>query len=193
MLDGQERIEELGKNMLDEARSRADEIIKSAQVKAEEIVQKAKEKYKHDEEVEVAQDRHDTDATYSKEISKKDFTIHKTVLAHRNDKVNELFSRVYEKILEFTAANEYVLYLKKLLDRANNEINFYSGCIVYYSKKDEELIKSLVQLESVCDKNIRLGGISVYYPQENLYLDYTLDSAYEKQRKEFVNHSELSL
>ncbi len=193
MLNGHERIEELGRNMLEEAQQQAEKIISDAEKASERLIAEAKEKYRQDEETQVAQDKHETDVTYSKEISKKDYTVHKTVLSYRNEKVNEIFDKVYKKIDEFTTANEYVIYLKKLIEKANNEKNFYDDCIVYYSKKDEELINSIVQIKTMCDKNIRLGGISVFYPKENMFIDYSLDTAFENQRKEFVNHSELSL
>ena len=193
MLYGKERIEALGEDIIANAESQAAEIINNAEIQAQELIINAREKYQRDEESQVAHDKHETDVTYSKAISQKDFLAQKTVLAHRNQKVNELFECAYKKLEEYSFTNEYVIHLKKLLERANSRIRFYSGCIVYCAQKDEEVVSSISAMNTVCDTNIRLGGITVYYPQERLYIDLTFDSALEKQRKDFTSHAELSL
>ena len=87
--------------------------------------------------------------------------------------------------------------MNALAKKANNEQTFSKDCIINVSRDDKQLAMDIADKYGVgvsVDRNIELGGITVYYPSENIYIDYTLDLALEQQRKAFVaGHSELSL
>ena len=196
MLEEQKRAERLGDIIVADAKHIAAEIIENAKNKAEELVKKAQEKYKHDEEEDIIQDKHDTSIIYAKELSYRDFKARKEVLSYRNQKVNELFETVCARLEEYTSSDEYTLKLKELVDRANEQIPLYDECIVYHRAKDEEKVRNAVKeyrVTAEIDKTISIGGISVYYPKENIYINFTFDFALARERKDFANHSELSL
>jgi vacuolar-type H+-ATPase subunit E/Vma4 len=196
MLEEQKRAERLGKIIIEDAKRIAEGIIENARIESEAIVEKAQEKYKHDEEEDILQDKHDTGIIYARELSHRDFEAKKEILAFRNQKVSELFENVSSRIIEYTDTKAYFDKLATLIHRAEEEMPGCEECVVYHSAKDKDIICDLVKgkaFKTAVDKSIRFGGILVFCPQENIYLDYTFDSLLEKQRKGFANNSELSL
>ena len=73
----------------------------------------------------------------------------------------------------------------------------YKRQVINVGRNDKQLADDIAQKYGIgvaVDRNIELGGLSVYYPSENIYIDYTLDLALEQERKAFVSgHGELSL
>ncbi len=196
MLEEQKRAQRLGVIIVEDAKQIASEVIENAKRESEEIIKKAQEKYRHDEEEDILQDKHDTSIIYAKELSHRDFEARKQVLSYRNQKVNELFTKVSVRIGEYTDSEKYTETLKALIGKANAQIPLYEGCVINHSAKDDAKVKKAVSgyiAATAVDKTILLGGISVYYPKENIYIDLTFDSALDAERKNFANHSELSL
>ena len=171
MLEEQKRAQRLGVIIVEDAKQIASEIIENAKKESEEIIQKAQEKYKHDEEVDILQDKHDTSIIYAKEISRRDYEARKQVLSYRNQKVNELFARISVRIGEYTESEKYIEKLKALIEKANAQMPLYEGCVINHCAKDEAKVKKAVNgyiVATAVDKTIQLGGISVYYPKENI-------------------------
>lgn len=196
MLEEQKRAERLGRVILDDAKRIAEKLIENARIESEEIVEKAQEKYKNDEEEDILKDKHDTGVIYARELSRRDFEARKEILAFRNQKVNELFEKISSRISEYTVTEAYSKKLSALIDKAEKEIPLYDECVIYHSAKDKDRITRLtadITAKTAIDKAVILGGILVYYPRENIYLDYTFDTLLEAQRKSFANNSELSL
>ena len=197
MPEVQDRIEKLGNSILSDARQKAEEIISKAQQQADELTEQARDQYRRSEENEIALDRQKTHTLYAKEVSKSDFAAHKSVLAHRCELVDSLFGDIRKKLENFVKSDEYNDYMIALAKKANEEQAFSKDCVINVSREDKQLAKDIADEYGVgvaVDRNIELGGISVYYPSENIYIDYTLDLALEQQRKAFVaGHSELSL
>ncbi len=197
MPEVQDRIEKLGNSILSDARRKAEEIISKAQQQADELTEQAREQYRRSEESEIALDRQKTHTLYAKELSKSDFAAHKSVLAHRCELVDSLFDDIRKRLEGFVKSDGYAEFMRTLAKKANDEQAFSKDCVINVSKDDKQLAKDIADKYGVgvaVDRNIELGGISVYYPSQNIYIDYTLDLALEQQRKAFVaGHSELSL
>ena len=184
MPEVQDRIEKLGNSILSDARRKAEEIISKAQQQADELTEQAREQYRRSEDSEIALDRQKTAA-------------HKSVLAHRCELVDSLFDDIRKRLESFVKSSEYAEFMNALAKKANNEQAFSKDCVINVSRDDKQLAMDIADKYGVgvsVDRNIELGGITVYYPSENIYIDYTLDLALEQQRKAFVaGHSELSL
>lgn len=197
MPEVQDRIEKLGNSILSDAQKKAEEIISKAQQQADELSEQAREQYRRSEETEVALDRQKTHTLYAKEVSKSDFAAHKSVLAHRCELVDSLFDNIKSKLESFVKSGEYSNYMNCLAEKANNEKAFNKDCVINVGRNDKNLAEDIAGKYGIgvaVDRNIELGGMSVYYPSENIYLDYTLDLALEQQRNAFVaSHGELSL
>lgn len=197
MPEVQDRIEKLGNSILSDARRKAEEIISKAQQQADELTEQAREQYRRSEDSEIALDRQKTHTLYAKELSKSDFAAHKSVLAHRCELVDSLFDDIRKRLEGFVKSSEYAEFMNALAKKANNEQAFSKDCVINVSRDDKQLAMDIADKYGVgvsVDRNIELGGITVYYPSENIYIDYTLDLALEQQRKAFVaGHSEFSL
>lgn len=196
MLEADDRVGRLADTILADAKVNAEKIIADAGKQAEELLNQARELYRRDEQSQIEADRQKSHARYAKEISTRVFNSHKQVLEHRKELVNGLFEKVRGKIDEYRATDSYRDLLIKLVKKADREIKIVSGCVVYVSKNDMKYgdeIKKYCPADVKSDANITLGGVSVFYPDNKVYVDYTLDSTLEKQRRDFVNHNELSL
>ena len=197
MPEVQDRIEKLGNSILSDAQKKAEEIISKAQQQADELTEQAREQYRRSEDSEIALDRQKTHTLYAKELSKSDFAAHKSVLAHRCELVDSLFDDIRKRLEGFVKSSEYAEFMNALAKKANDEKAFSKDCVINVSRDDRQLAMDIADKYGVAvavDRNIELGGITVYYPSENIYIDYTLDLALEQQRKAFVaGHSELSL
>ena len=197
MPEVQDRIEKLGNSILSDAQKKAEEIISKAQQQADELTEQAREQYRRSEENEVALDRQKTHTLYAKELSKSDFAAHKSVLAHRCGLVDSLFEDIKNKLEEFAKSDKYSGFITALAEKADKEQAFSKDCVINVGRNDKRLADDIAQKYGIgvaVDRNIELGGLSVYYPSENIYIDYTLDLALEQERKAFVaGHGELSL
>ena len=194
MPEVQDRIEKLGNSILSDAQKKAEEIISKAQQQADELTEQAREQYRRSEENEVALDRQKTHTLYAKELSKSDFAAHKSVLAHRCGLVDSLFEDIKNKLAK---SDKYSGFMTALAEKADKEQAFSKDCVINVSRNDKQLVDDIAQKYGIgvaVDRNIELGGLSVYYPSENIYIDYTIDLALEQERKAFVaGHGELSL
>lgn len=196
MQEQEERIERLGETILREAEKTANDIVSSAEAEAKEIIKSAYDSYMRDEEEQLKKDKNDTRILYQKEVSKRDFSAHKEVLAHRSKLVEDFFTDIKKRLSDFTKTTEYKDFLAKSLDCINKEKAISKDEIIYISRNDVAFKNELAEKYSVQvieDKNIVIGGVRVFYPNENIYMDKTLDDALLAEKNEFVNHIELQL
>ncbi len=196
MSHNQDKIEKLGKSILDDAKAEAERILKEAHDKAEELLIYAEKEYRQAEENEIAIDREKTVLSHQKEMSMRDFAAHKDVLAHRNKLVSSMFDKIQFRIEEYTKTEDYSKLFASLVEKADREKPMYDGCVLYVKPGDEALARKCSKTDKIkveADGALTLGGVSVFYPKESVFLNYTLDMAFEKQKQEFVNHGELSL
>lgn len=196
MQEQQERINHMGNTIIADATKIADEIIADAHLKADKIIKTAYDKYMRDEESQLKNDKISTQISYQKDISKHDFDAHKEILAHRNKLVEDFFGQINEKIGLFTQSDSYTDYLLNIINEINKEKQICDGDIIFIRKNDihlKEKISQKYKVEIKIDKNIILGGTSVFYPKENIYINKTLDEKFEAEKSGFVNHTELQL
>ena len=65
---------------------------------------------------------------------------------------------------------------------------------LYVKPDDVDKIKKHYPNINVCgDKKIKLGGVSVFFPEKSVFADKTFDSAFAEQKAEFVNNSIMQL
>lgn len=138
---------------------------------------------------EIRTERARTAAKFRKELSRCEFDRKNNVLAYRNQLLEQLFAEIRRRISAWTSTPEYTEYLKKALEKAQQDI---PGNIVINARAaDIPAVKALTSLPVEEDNSIILGGISAY--AANLFADYTLDSRLAEQKADFPNRSELRL
>ncbi len=125
-----------------------------------------------------------------REVSRKSFEASKEVFAYRNKCVEEFFSNAAEEIICFTKTDAYKTSLKDILLKIHGEKPIEDRCVIYVKASDVEEVKRLYPKISVqADKNIKLGGVSVFYPSDSVYIDKTYDNSFEQQKAEFVKNA----
>lgn len=122
-------------------------------------------------------------------VSQRSFEASKELLSHRNKCVEEFFDALEKEIAEFTRTPEYEQRLKAIIAEINGERSITDTSVVYVKTADTETAKRLYPNFSVkSDKNIKLGGAAVFYPESSIYIDMTIDNAFAQQKKDFVNN-----
>ena len=103
--------------------------------------------------------------------------------------MEQLFSEVRQRLIEWTDTPAYTEYLKKALEKAQQE--FGSNIVICARERDIPAIQGMTTLPVTADGSVILGGISARC--ENLFADYTLDSRLAEQKAAFPQRSELRL
>lgn len=180
-----------------EAKAEIDEIIENARKKAEAIVSKAQSECSYKSEQTVINKTRELKTNSELIVSQKSYNAEKQTVIFRNKLVDDFFSGIEEKLRNFVAGDKYKGWLEKTLCSLNEQKAFYNGVTVYARKADEqavaELARKLPAVSVKTDKSIKLGGITVFYPNEGQYIDKTIDDAFRQQKEAFVNNPEMQL
>lgn len=180
-----------------EVNAEIEEIIESARKKAEEIISKAESECSYNSEQTVIGKARELKASSELIVSQKSFNAEKQTVIFRNKLVDDFFNEIEKKLTAFVQGDKYKEWLEKALASLSDEKAFYDGVIVYARKADEktveELLKAFPAVTVKIDKSIKLGGITVFYPNESQYIDKTIDDAFRQKKEAFVNNPEMQL
>lgn len=153
------------------------EHIAAAQAEAEERIRRALE---------------DSEAAFRRQLAQTELDCRRAVLAHRESLITELFDSIRARLTAYTASDAYPDYLCALLRGES-----LSGAVLHLCKRDMVHRTELQSLAGGCeitaDPAISLGGLAIYYPQEQKIIDKTLDTAFDEQRRAFCNTAALRL
>ncbi len=131
-----------------------------------------------------------------KRVAETRYALDRKVLTHRNALVNELFEDIRRELTEFTGSGEYEEHLKKCVAAANRERSLSDPVFVYCRKADLELAENVLRkygIKPKTDRNILIGGLMFKYPVKGIFIDFTLDSAFDAEREAFSSRSEMQL
>lgn len=174
-----------------------DNILENAKKQAEEIVTAADSEYSENSSTKISDSTKQIKSKMEHLVSQESFSSEREVLAFRNKLVEDFFAEISGKVIEFSSSVKYEAFLEKLLNELNSEKAFYKGVTVFVKPSDEQkamqAAKKFNVLEVKTDKMIKLGGVSVFYPNESQYIDKTLDDAFRLQKEKFVNNPEMQL
>ena len=116
------------------------------------------------------------------------------LLKYREECANEALKEVEQKIVEFSASEEYLPHLKGLLKKAVDFLGYGFLVEVYLRPEDmhfaDELQASVAGVSiSFCEGEFLLGGLRVVCPSKGQRIDMSFDTS----MKDMVGHfSELS-
>lgn len=194
MSDDIEKIARFEQEINKQADAEIETILSTAREKADEAVKIANEEYIEDSYHTVSGAVKDIKRRYERMVSQKSFEASRQVIAHRSGRVDEFFAQLEQKIKAYANTDEYTDKLKETLKSVDAQRPFTSGAIIYSRRDDVEKIKKLYPDASVeADKKIKLGGITVFYPADGIYIDKTMDNAFELQKADFVNNAFMRL
>lgn len=158
------------------------------------VIEKAKDDYLNDSFRRVSDETKAIKNACRRRVSKQSFDSNRAVLIERSALIGEFFALLEIKLKNFAKSSDYGAYFKSTLKEADSEKPFYKGVAVQVNPDDftkEELFEDFPFLLKEASKKIKLGGMAVFYPEENLYIDLTLDKKLKKERDAFVKNSEL--
>ncbi len=138
--------------------------------------------------------RHESDER--KRVSESRYAADRKVLMHRNALVDELFGEIRGELEEFAKSDKYAAHLEKCAERADREQKITPDVSVYCSRGDLPKVEPIAKkygITAAADRNIKLGGLIFKYPAKGIFIDLTLDSAFENERGSFAARSEMQL
>lgn len=163
---------------------------REAQQEAEQILLEAETRCRADAEHTVAAARARITAKYQKRMSQVGYNGKTALLSRRQTLLMGLFAALREKLTAFTASEDYLPWMKKLLSENAPEEN----ATILLREADLPMQQALSQAVSVpvsfrADKSILLGGLSVLSADGRRCRNHTLDEAYAEQLRNFYrNH-----
>ena len=172
--------------------SATNEIIRESETEKKRIIKKANDKSTKRAYDDVQNTAKKSGGKYSLMANKFELEAQKDVLRHRNSLIDKLFSEIEDKISEFRKTDDYFNLLVKSLESENMSDN----AVVYLMPDDMKYVEKLSKLtkaEFKPDSSIRLGGLSVLYPDESVISDKTLDTLLKEEKKHFASSGKLML
>lgn len=164
-------------------------LLSEAKAKAEEAVACADNEYLEESYRIVSGETGKIKRKLENMVSQKSYEASKDFFAHRNKRVEEFFDSLEKEIIEFSRTPEYEQRLKSIIEEISVESSITETSVIYVKASDTEKTKKLYPSCTVKpDKNIRLGGAAVFYPERSVYIDKTLDNAFAQQKADFVNN-----
>lgn len=168
------------------------EMCLSAQTEGEQLLCESTQTAQEEAEERVRRTLEDTEADFRRQLAQTELDCRRALLAHRESLVAELFASVRERLTAYTASDAYPDYLRGLLRGES-----LSGAVIRLCERDMAHRAYLQSLAGGCeiaaDPAISLGGLAIYYPQEQKIIDKTLDTAFDEQRRAFCNTAALRL
>ncbi len=174
-------------SMIAQANKKAEEMIRAAESENEKKLKDALQK----KEKEVRSKR-------QKEVSLSSFSSSREITAKRNELVEELFSGIYERLLGYSRSNDYKEQFAEDTEKVNSAKTFYKDVTAYVKPDDIKFAEKFFKKKYIgvlvaADKNIKLGGVTFFYPNDNTYIDKTLDGAFAAEKEAFVNNADIKL
>ena len=121
-------------------------------------------------------------------VSQKSFEASREIFAHRNKLVEDFFDGVAKRVLEYVKTDDYRNNLAEILKEVNTQHAFTSRSKAYVRAEDVDTVKKLYpSLQVEADKKIKLGGVTVYYPEDKIYIDRTFDNTFAEQKTAFAD------
>ena len=105
------------------------------------------------------------------------------MLVARNNLCDKLFEEIKVKLIDFTATNNYPLFLKNKFSKlkAQQNLNSNEKYLVMLQSKDLQLFNDILSnfpnSTIDTDNTILIGGFKLFDPSKNIVIDCTLDNS----------------
>ena len=163
---------------------------REAEQKAKQYLLDAEARCKADFDRTLAAAKSRITAKYQKQMSQVGYQGKTAFLSRRQSLLMQLFGELREKLMAFTASEDYLPWLKKLLSTHRPE----AGAAVLLREADMKLQSELESAAGAdvtfrADPAILLGGLSILSADGRRCENHTLDEAYAAQLRNFYrNH-----
>lgn len=132
-------------------------------------------------------------AEENRRVSEKRTSEERRVLLHRAALTDRFFEEIAESLRAATASADYADYLKRAAEKANGFVALDSSS-VYCRESDVSAVKAAFSSRGAAVEatgEIKLGGFFVR--SGNLFLDFSLDAALEREKEAFSSVKELQV
>ena len=171
-----------------EADAEIEALISEANIRAEKAINGADEEYLEKSYHIVSGETKNIKRRLEHTVSQKSYEASREIFAHRNRLVEDFFDGVAKRVLEYVKTEDYRQNLADTLKEVNAEHTFTPASKAYVRAEDVDTVKKLYpSLQVEADRKIKLGGVTVYYPEEKIYIDRTFDNTFEEQRTAFAD------
>ena len=196
MSDNMEKLEKLRLQIKFAAENDAWNIVLDAEKRAKEMMEEENARAENSAGGELSSRLSKFESDERKRVSETRYATERKVLLHRNALVDSLFDEIKEEIEAFVSSGKYAGYLGKCAERADRTEKLTPDVKVYCRKNDLEAVEKIMSgygIKAEADRNISLGGLVFRYPVKGIYLDLTLDTAFESEYDAFASCSEMQL
>lgn len=163
-------------------------LLSEARDRAEKAISGADEEYLEKSYHVVSDKTKDMKRRLDHMVSQKSFEASREIFAHRNKLVEEFFDGVAKKLLEYAKTDDYRQNLAEILKEVNSQHAFTPQSKAYVRAEDIDTVKKLYPaLQVEADRKIKLGGVTVYYPEDKIYIDRTFDNTFAEQKTAFAD------
>lgn len=133
-------------------------------------------------------------AEENRRVSEKRTSEGRRVLLHRAALTDRFFEEIAESLRAETASADYADYLKRAAEKANGFVALDSSSVIYCREDDVSKVKAAFSSRGAAVEatgEIKLGGFFVR--SGNLFLDFSLDAALEREKEAFSRVKELQV
>ncbi len=163
-----------------------EKILQDAEVTKQDIIEAANTSSLEDAYERIQNSIKLTAAKNEKLVAKKQFESQRDILQHREELIAKIFDNIRLSIVSFVASDKYTDYLLNLLKGEDLE-----GAVIMLKEKDlglkDKFAEKYSGLEFDVSRDIKLGGLCLYYPEKGMVLNKSLDQSFNEQRKQFNN------
>ena len=171
-----------------EADAEIEALLSEARARAEKAVSGADEEYLEKSYNVVSGKTKDIKRRLDHTVSQKSFEASREIFAHRNKLVEDFFDGIAKKLQDYAKSDDYRKNLADILKDVNTQHAFTSTSKAYVRAEDVDTVKKLYPaLQVEADRKIKLGGVTVYYPEDKIYIDRTFDNTFEEQKTAFAD------
>ena len=196
MADTMTKLEKLGQQIQAAAELDAKRIAEDAEKRAKAMIDEETERIEKEQGGAMLSKLSRYESDERKRVSERKYAADRKVLLHRNALVDELFDEISSGLKEFTSSDRYKTHLTKCAECADKQEKITPDVCVYCKKSDLEAAGAAVSkygIKAAADRNIKLGGLIFKYPEKGIFIDLTLDTAFENERGAFAARSEMQL
>lgn len=196
MADSMTKLEKLRQQIQAAAELDAKRITEDAEKRAKAMIDEENERIEKEQGGAMLSklSRHENDER--KRVSESKYAADRKVLLHRNSLVDALFDDIKEELAQFASSDKYAQHLSKCAERADSEQKITASVSVFCRKTDLDAALAVMKKYGAkveTDRNIKLGGLIFKYPENGIFIDLTLDTAFENERSAFSSRSEMQL
>lgn len=196
MSDSNTKLERLKQQIAEAAELDAKRITEDAKKRADAMIKEETERIEKEQSGAMLSGLSKLENAERRRVSESKYAADRKVLLHRNALVDELFGEIRDELGKFAISDKYKAHIGKCAEAADKEEKLTSDVCVYCRKSDLETVGDVLKKYGVsvaADRNIKLGGLIFKYPAKGIFIDLTLDTAFEAERTAFASRSEMQL